>query len=243
MKASRPGGLGPSRLRHQQNQMRHRRAGYIVFLRERKAKMRAMKARKFTRRPGRPRTFDTDKALDGAVRVFWRKGYEGASLSALTKAMGINRPSLYAAFGDKKDLFRKALDRYAEGPARYLREALSQPTARAVVERLLHAAACRQADRHGPRGCLLVQGALACGDAAESARRELNARRAAAETAIRRRLERAKREGDLPAGSHPAHLARYLATIMQGMAVQAAGGATRGELRRVVETALRGWPG
>lgn len=204
--------------------------------------MKAMRAKKSVRRPGRPRAFDTDKALDRAVRVFWRKGYEGASLSALTKAMGINRPSLYAAFGDKKALFRKALDRYAEGPACYLREALSQPTARAVVQRLLHAAAGMQADRHNPRGCLLVQGALACGEAAESVRRELNARRAAGETAIRRRLQRAQHEGDLPADADPAHLARYLTTVMQGMAVQAAGGATRAELCRVVETALRAWP-
>ena len=201
-----------------------------------------MKAKMPARVPGRPRAFDTHKALDRAVRVFWRKGYQGASLSALTKAMGINRPSLYAAFGDKKALFRKALDRYAEGPARCLREALAQPTARAAVERMLHAAANMQADRHNPHGCLLVQGALACGETADSVRRELNARRAAGETAIRRRLERAKREGDLPGDADPAHLARYLATVMQGMAVQAVGGATRAELRRVVETALRAWP-
>src|ERR1700691_2548703 len=122
-----------------------------------------MKRKRTVRALGRPRGFDTEKALDAAMREFWRKGFEGASLADLTKAMGINRPSLYAAFGDKEALFRKVLDRYADGPARYVREALQEPTARAVMERLLRGAAEISADRHSPRGCLMVQGALACG--------------------------------------------------------------------------------
>src|ERR1700738_3561065 len=100
-----------------------------------------MNKKVLTKAAGRPRSFDTGKALNRAVEVFWRKGYEGASLSDLTKAMGINRPSLYAAFGDKESLFRKVLDRYDSGPAGYVREALNQPTARAVVERLMEGAA------------------------------------------------------------------------------------------------------
>src|ERR1700694_3242978 len=100
-----------------------------------------MNKRRPSKAAGRPRSFDTGKALDRAVDVFWRKGYEGASLSDLTKAMGINRPSLYAAFGDKDKLFRKVLDRYDSGPAGYVREALNQPTARAVVERLMEGGA------------------------------------------------------------------------------------------------------
>src|SRR5438445_3107154 len=87
-------------------------------------------------RRGRPREFDVEKALERAMNVFWRKGYEGASLPDLTRAMGINRPSLYAAFGNKESLFRKALDRYAEGPGSYVRDALEEPTARGVAERL-----------------------------------------------------------------------------------------------------------
>jgi AcrR family transcriptional regulator len=188
---------------------------------------------------GRPRDFDVDDALDRAVAVFWRKGYEGASLSDLTKAMGINRPSLYAAFGNKEALFRRALDRYAAGPAAYVREALDEPTARGVVERLWSEAIDRLTDPRSPRGCLLVQGALACGDTAKSIRQEVSARRAAVVDALRERFEGAIAEGDLSAGADPAGLARYVATVTHGMAVQAAGGASREELRRVVGMALR----
>jgi AcrR family transcriptional regulator len=188
---------------------------------------------------GRPREFDVDQALDRALKVFWRNGYEGTTLPDLTMAMGINRPSLYAAFGGKQELFRKVLDRYAEGPAAYVREALQEPTARAVAERLLYGTIDVVTDRRSPRGCLLVQAALACGETAEPARRELLSRRAAGDVAIRRRFERASSEGDLPADTDAADLASFLVTVMRGMAVQAASGASREQLRRVAAMALR----
>jgi AcrR family transcriptional regulator len=191
---------------------------------------------------GRPRAFDIDEALDRALTVFWRKGYEGASLPDLTKAMGINRPSLYSAFGNKEALFRKAIDRYVEGPACQLREALKGPTARAVVERLLRGGIDLVTDPENPHGCFMVQGALACGDTVDPIRREMVKRRAAGEAALRERLERALAEGDLPPDSVPADLARYVAILYHGLAVQAAGGATREELSRVVEVVMRGWP-
>src|ERR1700722_1030783 len=144
---------------------------------------------------GRPRSFDADKALDRALRVFWRKGYEGTSLSDLTNAMGINRPSLYAAFGDKQALFRKVLDCYASGPVSYVREAMNAPTARGVAERLLIGTAERVCDPRNPAGCLLVQGALVTGDTADSVRREVNSRRRAGQIALQQRLRRAKRDG------------------------------------------------
>jgi AcrR family transcriptional regulator len=153
---------------------------------------------------GRPREFDTDEALDRALEVFWRRGYEGTTIPGLTEAMGINRPSLYAAFGNKESLFRRALDRYAEGPAAYVREALDEPTARAVAERLLGGAVELLTDPRNPRGCLVVQGALACGESAEPVRRELLSRRLAREAAIRDRFERARADGDLPADTDPA---------------------------------------
>jgi len=201
-----------------------------------------MKIQRRARTPGRPRAFDADRALDRALEVFWRKGYEGASLSDLTRAMRINRPSLYAAFGDKQGLFRKALDRYAEGPASYTRDALNEATARAAVERLLYGTADAMSDVRNPRGCLLVQGALACGDEASTVKRELIARREAGERALCQRLKRAKLEGDLPPDSDPVVLARYVATVNQGIAVQAASGASRAALRKIAEIALRAWP-
>jgi AcrR family transcriptional regulator len=191
---------------------------------------------------GRPRGFDADEALDRALELFWRHGYEGTSLSDLTAAMGINRPSLYAAFGNKEALFRKALDRYAEARLAFTREALAEPTARAVVERLLLGSVDAQTPPRGPRGCLAVQGALACGPEAVAIQRELAARRAAGEAALRERLERAQREGDLLGDADPADLARFATTVMQGTAVQAAAGASRTQLRRVVLQALRAWP-
>src|SRR5881397_2814538 len=156
-----------------------------------------MKKKKSGAPMGRPRAFDVDKALERALRMFWRKGFEGTSLSDLTKAMGINRPSLYAAFGNKEALFRKALDRYDAKLTVYMREALDEPTARGVAQRLLRGSADLLTDPRNPPGCLMVQGALACSESAESIRRELVARRAAAEVALRRRFERALTDGDL----------------------------------------------
>src|SRR5467141_3950497 len=191
---------------------------------------------------GRPRAFDPDVALDRAMHVFWAKGYEGAALSDLTQAMRINRPSLYAAFGNKEQLFRKVLDRYANGPLAYFGKALAAAKARDVIEQILLGAANMAGDPRLPAGCLMVQGALACGDSAGSVQKETAARRAASEIALRRRLQRAKREGDLPRNADPAELARYVMTVLQGMAVQGTNGATRVQLRRVAQLALRAWP-
>lgn len=191
---------------------------------------------------GRPRAFDPDTALERAMHVFWTKGYEGASLSALTRAMRINRPSLYAAFGNKEQLFRKVLDRYVDGPLAYFGKALTAPKARNVIEQIFFGAARMAGDPRLPAGCLMVQGALACGDAAGSVRKETAGRRAASEVALRHRLQRAKREGDLAKNADAAELARYVMTVLQGMAVQGADGASPDQLRRVAQVALRAWP-
>jgi AcrR family transcriptional regulator len=192
---------------------------------------------------GRPRAFDTDQALERALEVFWRKGYEGASICDLTAAMGINPPSLYAAFGNKEALFRLALDRYAETRAGFVREALAAPKVRDGIAALFRGTAQALTDKSNPPGCLLVMGIAGAGDHAQCLRDELSARRAKAQDAIRERLKRAQAEGDLPSDADPAALARYVSTVTQGMSIQAAGGASRKDLERVAEMALRAWPG
>jgi AcrR family transcriptional regulator len=145
----------------------------------------------------------------------------------------------YAAFGNKEQLFRKVLDRYMDGPLSYFGKALAAPKARDLVEQIFLGTARMAEDSRTPAGCLMVQGALACGSA--SARKEVAARRAA-EVALRRRLQRAKREADLPKKADSAELAHYVMTVVRGMAVQSAGGASRDQLHRVAQIALRAWP-
>ena len=182
---------------------------------------------------GRPREFDTEKALDGAMEVFWRHGYEGATIAELTSAMGINPPSLYSAFGSKEGLLKAALDRYSQKRDEFMQEMLSALTAHEAVKRLLLHIADMQTDAENPPGCLLVAGGLACGAGAENVPFELAARRARSEEQLHDRFIRAKREGDLPAGAAPAALARYMSTVIAGMGVLASSGATREELREV----------
>ena len=187
---------------------------------------------------GRPREYDTEKALDEAMEVFWRHGYEGATIAELTSAMGINPPSLYSAFGSKEGLLKAALDRYSQKRDEAMREVLGAPTAHEAVKRLLLRLADMQTDSKNPPGCLLVAGGLACGAGAENVPFELAARRAQTEEQLRDRFVRAKQDGDLPAGTDPAALARYLSAVIVGMGVLASSGASREELREVALMSL-----
>src|SRR6266581_4661551 len=162
---------------------------------------------------GRPRAFDADAALDEAMEVFWRHGYEGATIAQLTEAMGINPPSLYAAFGNKEGLFRKVVDRYVERHAGFWEVASAAPTARAMIEHLLHASVDFVTDESNPRGCLFVRGPMACSEAANKIRDELVTRRATGEARLRQRLERAIAEGEIPPELDPADYARYMMTL------------------------------
>ena len=189
---------------------------------------------------GRPRGFDADRALDRALAIFWRNGYEGASLPALTKAMGINRPSLYAAFGNKRALYRQALERYFKGPSRYLSEALKEPTARRVMERLFYGVVDLLTKAQSPGTCLWVHGALSCGD--DPLRPEFAAQRSAALADLRNRFRRAKVDGDLAETVDEDTLAHLVQTLNFGLTLQASTGATRKELLGIVESALRSLP-
>jgi AcrR family transcriptional regulator len=190
---------------------------------------------------GRPREFDLDVALENAMLVFWRKGYEGASMSDLTASLRVTKPSLYAAFGNKEQLFRKVLDRYDERTAGFLLGSIRAATAREVAAGLLRGAAEFHANPANPPGCLMVQGALVCSGASGPAR-ETRSRRTRLREAIQERLERAVYEGDLPSGANPVALARYLVAVMRGIAIEAAGGAGAAELHQIVDVALTAWP-
>jgi AcrR family transcriptional regulator len=191
---------------------------------------------------GRPREFDADEALQKALVVFWEQGYDGASLTDLTERMGISRKSMYAAFGNKEELFRKVLLRYTEVQACYVLEALRAETAREVATMFLDGSVRANTRPGCPAGCLGVQGALAAGVTGEVARDTLTAWRAMGQGFLRERFQRAVDDGDLPAGADPHLISQYVMTISNGMSVQAAGGATRDELQRVADAALRNWP-
>lgn len=179
---------------------------------------------------GRPIEFDRERALDKAMHVFWAKGFDGASMSELTGAMGIQAPSLYAAFGNKRKLFDAALKRYLDGPVAFVTEALAEPTAYGVAAKTLRGCA-EFLTASGPRcGCMTIQAGMT-----GPVRRKLIGLRVKGEEALRDRFARETDEAE--------DLARFVSTVFQGMTVQAINGASRDELLRVAEMALRAWPG
>jgi AcrR family transcriptional regulator len=191
---------------------------------------------------GRPRTFCTEKALDSAMQVFWRRGYEGASMVDLTSAMGINSPSLYAAYGSKEGLFRAVLKRYEARRDKFMEEVFAAPTAREVASLFLHGVAGFVADTGGlnPPGCLLLQSGMTCGDSAIPD--ELAKHRAVKEKALCERFARAQAEGDLPKGTTPDGLARYIMVVSNGLCVLATSGATVEELHAVADMTMTTFP-
>jgi AcrR family transcriptional regulator len=190
---------------------------------------------------GRPRQFDADAVLETAMELFWEHGFDGVSISDLTDATGINRRSLYAAFGTKEQLFRSAVQRYLGGPGGFVAAALQQPTARDVATTMLHGAADSYTDPDRPRGCLVVHGALAAGGDADAVRVDLAQQRDAGVKALARRFDEAQAAGELR-GVDTLVLARWINSVCQGFSVQARSGATRDELHQAADRALVGWP-
>ena len=187
---------------------------------------------------GRPRAFDLEQALEKALDVFWRKGYEGTSLTDLTQAMGINKPSLYSAFGNKEQLFLKAIELYEQRPCGYFLPALEQKTAYEVASFMLEGAAESLTNTEHPQGCIVVQSALSCSESGASVKEALINRRRENEDKLYQRFVRAREEGDLTGNIDPCVLAKYLITVLQGMAVQATNGASNEELHRVAQLVL-----
>jgi TetR/AcrR family transcriptional regulator, copper-responsive repressor len=201
-----------------------------------------MKTAAPSRRPrGRPREFDRDHALARAMEVFWSRGYEGASLADLTKAMGINPPSLYAAFGDKENLFIEAVQRYHENVRQSCPYA-GEPTARAAVGRLLAELATLFTDRSHPAGCLAVMAMITSGTSSARLQKMLAEERANAKARLRERIQRGVKEGDLPADTDIAALTDFYVAVINGMSLQAREGASRKSVLTMAETAMRAWP-
>jgi AcrR family transcriptional regulator len=188
---------------------------------------------------GRPRGFDENAALDAAMRVFWEEGYEGATLADLTAAMRINRSSMFAAFGNKEALFKKAFEHYAETRLAYMHKALEKPTIREVIEYSLRSTVEFLSTPGNPKGCLSVHGALATGPEGDPVKQWLIRGRKHGEAMIRGRFERAKKAGELPRDADPGAYARYLGTLIQGLGVQGASGATKAEMNKMVDLALK----
>lgn len=203
-----------------------------------------MNTKTTTKVPGRPRKFDKDIALDTAMKVFMQKGYEATSITDITEALGINRPSVYAAFGNKEALFAQALTRYIQGPIAYLAEVLSEKTSREVVrELLMKSVELMVSCAEQPRGCLAVQSSISSELAAAGIQQHIVNGLNQIEVNLRNRFDRAIDEGDLPKETDAWLLTKYVTTLHKGLSIQATNGASEGELRGIVEIALKSWPG
>ena len=191
---------------------------------------------------GRPRSFDRDAALQAAITVFWEQGFEGASMAALTEAMGINAPSLYACFGSKEDLFAEAIARYQEEEGSRTGKALEEaPTARAGVEALLRGNATAFVQPDTPRGCMVVLSDCNAGSDHASVRDLLLDRRNQSQAKIEARIQRGIAEGDVPAGADTKAAATFYMAILQGLSLQARDGASRAAMQRIVDGAMGAW--
>lgn len=191
---------------------------------------------------GRHREFDVDQALDAALCVFWRKGYEAASYTDLTQAIGVERPALYSAFGNKESLFRQVLERYYTRELAFFPAALELPSSRDVAAHIFRSAVELNTRNPETAGCLAIHGMLVGSEDAEPVRQALITARATAQATLCERFERAKREGDLPTSANCAVLAAFVCAVTHGMAVQAKAGFSREMLDAVAEQALLSWP-
>ena len=190
-------------------------------------------------RSGRPAGFAKDAALDAAMRLFWEHGYEGTSMADLTKAMGINPSSIYAAFGDKMSLFALAAERYASVPGRYMVEALEQPTFEEFIRAAFANTVRFLSSADHPASCFTLTGAISCGTATEGAKELLQEIRLQNEAALKKRLLQAKKAGEFPEDEDVDDYTRYLSMLLSGLAIQAANGSTGLKLKRTAQVALR----
>ena len=190
----------------------------------------------------RPRKFDEDQVLDRAMEVFWTKGYDGASLAELTKAMEMTAPSLYFAFESKQGLFEAVLARYDVRRIKHRDWVLSATTALEAAERMLMGAVEWLTATDEPLGCLLVQSGIAASIGGSNVAEELARRRNRVRLLMRERFSQAQLAGELDQREDPDVLALYIQIIFDGLCLQAASGTPSQQLKQIVERALRNWP-
>lgn len=194
------------------------------------------------RKTGRPLSFDRDAALERAMLLFWKHGYESTSLAELTAAMGVTPPSVYAAFGDKKRLFIEAVDRYvtlSSWSAQLVDEA---PTAREAAFGLMRQCAIDYTGETTPPGCLVATGAISCSSAASDVQHYLAEIRLGVEEKLVDRIAKAVAADELPPDTDAPALAAHVVAVIHGMSTLARDGASRAKLLRIVETAMNTWP-
>lgn len=191
---------------------------------------------------GRPRTFDSDAALRRAMLVFWEKGYEATSMADLTAAMQIGAPSLYAAFGNKADLFAAALKTYKAEIGREIWDALSKAaTARQAFADFLQQTAVAYARSDQPRGCMIALGVLNGDTDAIPACELLRGCRLENSTLLRARLEQGVRDGEISPSADCRQIADFYATVQHGMSITARDGATLASLQSTADAAMAAW--
>jgi AcrR family transcriptional regulator len=188
---------------------------------------------------GRPITFDKEAALEAAMLLFWERGYEGTSMADLTQAMGLNPSSIYAAFGDKHALFQLAVERYMEKRAIYAGKALEEPTLEKFIRAIFSNTVAFLTTPGHPPSCMTLVASVGCGVDAAPARELMTEIRKQNEAAIRERLLKARKSGELPKGINVNDYTRYLSSILAGLSIQAANGSTKDELRRTTKMVLR----
>ncbi|MDQ0799031.1 TetR/AcrR family transcriptional regulator [Arthrobacter sp. SLBN-112] len=190
----------------------------------------------------RPRSFDESAALEAALIAFWRYGYEGTSLELLAKLMGMNKASIYRAFNSKTDLFRRVVELYNQDYLAFRHAALEQASPREVASTLLYRMVELHAEGATPAGCLVTSAALTAGPEFDDIRQHLAKERDALWGMLTEKLEEAQRVGPLLSGLSAAETAGLIATVVQGLAVQASSGRSREDMAGVVTSFLSLWP-